>query len=68
MELSRRLNKDGNTDDFVDIADKLIKHSFKDSDSGLSLDALPELIEQLESKMKKTAKDRKKKCLSILAS
>jgi len=57
LELSRRLNKDGNTDDFVDIADKLIDHSSKDSDMGLSLDALPELIDKLESKMKITAKD-----------
>ena len=58
LELSRRLNKDGsNTDDFVDIADKLIDCSSKDSDSVVSLDSLPELIEKLESRMKKTAKD-----------
>jgi len=57
LELSRRLNQDGNPDDFVDIADKLIDHSSKDSDSGISLDSLPELIENLESKMKQTAKD-----------
>ena len=50
LELSRRLNQDGNSDDFVDIADKLIDHTSKDSDAGLSLDALPELIEKLESK------------------
>ena len=47
----------GSTDDFVDIADKLIDHSSKDSDSGVSLESLPELIEKLESKMKITAKD-----------
>ena len=57
LELSRRLNQDGNTDDFVDIADKLIDHSSKDFDSGLSLESLPELIEKLESKMKIKAKD-----------
>ena len=57
LEISRRLNKDGSTDDFVDIADKLIQHSSTDSDSGLSLESLPELIEKLESKMKITAKD-----------
>ncbi len=57
LEISRRLNQDGNSDDFVDIADKLIDHSCKDSDSGVSLEALPELIEKLESKMKITAKD-----------
>ena len=57
LEISRRLNQDGSTDDFVDIADKLIDHSSKDSDSGVSLESLPELIEKLESKMKITAKD-----------
>ncbi len=57
LEISRRLNQDGSTDDFVDIADKLIEHSSKDSDSGLSLESLPELIEKLESKMKIKAKD-----------
>ena len=30
LEISRRLNQDGSTDDFVDIADKLIDHSSKD--------------------------------------
>ncbi|WP_269623850.1 excinuclease ABC subunit UvrB [Prochlorococcus marinus] len=57
LELSRRINQDGNPADFVDIADKLIEHSSKDSDSAISLDSLPELIEKLESKMKMTAKD-----------
>ena len=57
LEISRRLNQDGSTDDFVDIADKLIEHSAKDSDNGVSLESLPELIEKLESKMKITAKD-----------
>ena len=57
LEISRRLNQDGSTDDFVDIADKLIDHSSKDSDSGVSLESLPELIEKLESKMKIKAKD-----------
>ena len=57
LEISRRLNQDGSTDDFVDIADKLIDHSSKDSDNGVSLESLPELIEKLESKMKITAKD-----------
>ena len=57
LELSRRLNKDGNSDDFIDIADKLIDHSSNDSDIGLSLDSLPELIDQLESKMRITAKE-----------
>ena len=57
LEISRRLNQEGNSDDFVDIADKLIEHSSKDSDAGLSLDTLPELIEKLETKMKITAKD-----------
>ena len=57
LEISRRLNQDGSTDDFVDIADKLIDHSSKDSDNGVSLESLPELIEKLESKMKLKAKD-----------
>ena len=58
LEISRRLNQDGcSTDDFVDIAERLVDCSSKDSDSGVSLESLPELIEKLESKMKKTAKD-----------
>ncbi len=57
LEISRRLNQDGNVDDFVNIADKLIDQSSKDSDSGVSLETLPELIEKLESKMKIKAKD-----------
>ncbi len=57
LEISRRLNKDASSDDFVNIADKLIDHTAGDSDNGLSLDALPELIEKLESKMKISAKD-----------
>ncbi len=57
LEISRRLNQDGNVDDFVNIADKLIDQGSKDSDSGVSLESLPELIEKLESKMKITAKD-----------
>ena len=36
---------------------KLIEHSTRETDSGLSLDSLPELIEKLEFKMKETAKD-----------
>ena len=46
-----------NSDDFVAIADNLIDHCSKDSDAGLSLDSLPELIEKLEFKMKSTAID-----------
>ena len=57
LELSRKLNQDGNADDFVDIADRLIDHSSKDSDSVISLDSLPELIGKLESKMKLKAKE-----------
>ena len=57
LENSRRLKQDDNSDDFVAIADNLIDHSSKNFDSGLSLDALPELIEKLESKMKLNAKD-----------
>ncbi len=57
LEISRRLNQDGTSDDFIDIADQLVDKSSKDFDAGLSLEALPELIEKLESKMKTTAKD-----------
>ena len=35
----------------------MIEHSANDSDSGVSLESLPELIEKLESKMKIKAKD-----------
>ncbi len=57
LELSRRLNKDGNTDDFLKATDNFIDQVSKDSDAGLALESLPELIEKLESKMKISAKD-----------
>ncbi len=57
LELSRRLNKDGNNDDLVDIANKLVDEFSPDKDGGLSLDSLPEVIDKLESKMKAAAKN-----------
>ncbi|HGY5553841.1 MAG: excinuclease ABC subunit UvrB [Prochlorococcus sp.] len=56
LELSRRLQKDGAGDDLVEIAGRAVDALDADPDAGLALDALPELIDQLESKMKAAAK------------
>ncbi|MFL0750391.1 MAG: excinuclease ABC subunit UvrB [Prochlorococcus sp.] len=56
LELSRRLQKDGAGDDLVEIAGRAVDALDSDPDAGLALDALPELIDQLESKMKAAAK------------
>ena len=56
LELSRRLQKDGTDNDLVEIAGRAVDEFDSDADVGLTLDALPELIDQLESKMKDAAK------------
>ena len=56
LELSRRLQKDGADDDLVQIAGRAVDALDSDPDGGLALEALPELIDQLESKMKAAAK------------
>lgn len=56
LELSRRLRKDGADDDLVQIAGRAVDALDSDFDAGLTLEALPELIDQLEMKMKSAAK------------
>ena len=56
LELSRRLQKDGADDDLVQIAGRAVDALDSDPDGGLVLEALPELIDKLESKMKAAAK------------
>ncbi len=55
LELSRKLKADGPDADLVKVAGKAVLALEEDS-AGLALDALPELIDQLELKMKESAK------------
>ena len=55
LELSRKLKSDGSDADLVKVAGKAVQALEEDSD-GMALDALPELIDQLEMKMKESAK------------
>jgi excinuclease ABC subunit B len=55
LELSRKLKADGPDADLVKVAGKAVQALEEDS-YGLALDALPELIDQLELKMKESAK------------
>ncbi len=55
LELSRKLKTDGPDADLVKVAGKAVQALEEESD-GMALDALPELIDQLEMKMKESAK------------
>ena len=58
LELSRKLKQDGPSPDadLVQVAGKAAKVLEEDLDAGMALEALPELIDQLESMMKEAAK------------
>ena len=56
LELSRKLKQDGTDADLVEVVGKAAQALENDSDAGLALEALPELIDQLEAKMKGAAK------------
>ena len=56
LELSRKLKQDGPEADLVEVAGKAVRALENQADAGLALEALPELIDQLESKMKDAAK------------
>ena len=56
LELSRKLKQDGPDADLVEVVGKAAKALEEDPDAGLALEALPELIDQLETKMKEAAK------------
>ena len=55
LELSRKLKTDGPDADLVQVAGKAVQALENDTD-GMALEALPELIDQLEVKMKDAAK------------
>ena len=57
LELSRKLKQDGSDADLVEMAGKAVLALENQSDAGLALEALPELIDQLEVKMKSAAKN-----------
>ncbi len=57
LELSRRLQNNVSSEELVEIANKAADAIIKSKDSDISLDRLPEFIEQLESEMKKEAKE-----------
>ncbi len=56
LELSRKLQRDGADGDLVKVAGQAVK-ALEDDADGMALDALPELIDQLEGKMKGAAKN-----------
>jgi excinuclease ABC subunit B len=56
LELSRKLKQDGPDADLVEVVGKAAQALENDPDAGLALEALPELIDQLEVKMKEAAK------------
>ena len=56
LELSRKLKQDGPEADLVEVVGKAAKALEDDSDAGLAIEVLPELIDQLESRMKQAAK------------
>ena len=56
LELSRKLQRDGADGDLVKVAGQAVK-ALEDDADGMALDALPELIDQLEVKMKGAAKN-----------
>ena len=56
LELSRKLKQDGPDADLVEVVGKAAQALENDPDAGMALEALPELIDQLEGKMKDAAK------------
>ena len=57
LNLSSKLNQEGPDTDLVEVVRKAAKALENDPDAGLALEALPELIDQLEAKMKEAAKE-----------
>ena len=55
LELSRKLKQDGIDAELVEVADKAVLAMENDTDAGIALDTLPELITELEDKMKQAA-------------
>tara|TARA_Y100001968_G_scaffold212345_1_gene195468 strand:- start:38003 stop:40042 length:2040 start_codon:yes stop_codon:yes gene_type:complete len=57
IELSRRLQREDSESEIIDIAGHAIDSLYENKDAALPLDAMPELIDQLENKMKNAAQD-----------
>ncbi len=57
LELSRKLQKDGNDNDLIDVTNKVVDSFSQSSDFDIPIENLPDLIEDLENKMKALAKD-----------
>ena len=57
LELSRRLQKDVKASDLVKLSGDVANELLSTTEIELTLDALPELIEKLELRMKEAAKD-----------
>tara|TARA_Y100001970_G_scaffold285458_1_gene405300 strand:- start:7850 stop:9931 length:2082 start_codon:yes stop_codon:yes gene_type:complete len=55
LELSRRIKSNNLGDDLLDVIDQTTTNITKDNDSNVLLEALPQLIENLEFKMKDAA-------------
>ena len=58
LELSRKLKEGGSDAELVQVVGKATNALVHDVDAGLALEALPELIDQLEAKMKEAAESR----------
>ncbi len=56
LELSRRVQKDCSGDDLLEIVDVAAAAMLEKEDAAIALEALPELIDKLETKMKFSAK------------
>ena len=57
LELSRRLQKDGSDNELIKVTDKLVNDLKQSEDMSIAIESLPELIDKLELKMNKAAKD-----------
>ncbi len=57
LELSRKLQKEENNEDFLDLAGDAVKALMTSGSKDLSIELLPELIDQLELKMNSAAKN-----------
>ncbi len=57
LELSRRLQKDGTDSDLIEVVGKAVDSFTDGNDASLALESLPEMINNLEEKMRSAAKD-----------
>ncbi len=57
LELSRRLQKEGVDNDLIEIAGNVVEDLKSSNNKDIPIESLPELIDELEIKMKQAAKD-----------